>query len=290
MTMITLPDGRELETEISGPEDGRVLVFHHGTPGCHLQLPQMQQAAAERGLRLVTWARPGYAGSTRHHGRTVASVAADTAAVLDVLGAEDCLVAGRSGGGPHALACAALLPDRVRAALVIAGVGPHDAPGLEFMAGMGADNVKEFGAAEGGEAELVPFLEQWRPELLEITGEQIATSLTSLLPPVDVAILDGDLADHLAEGFRVALSRGVEGWCDDDLAFVTDWGFALDDVRVPVSIWQGSEDLMVPFSHGEWLASHVPGATAHLQQGEGHLSVAVRELGDVLDELVAAAG
>src|SRR5689334_10818621 len=144
MTMITLPDGRELETEISGPEDGRVLVFHHGTPGCHVQLPQMQQAAAERGLRLVTWARPGYAGSTRHHGRTVSSVAADTAAVLDVLGAQDCLVAGRSGGGPHALACAALLPDRVRAALVIAGVGPHDAPGLEFMAGMGADNVKEF--------------------------------------------------------------------------------------------------------------------------------------------------
>ena len=289
MTIIATPDGRDLEAEITGPEHGRVLVFHHGTPGCHRQLPHLQQAAAERGLRLVTWSRPGYAGSSRLHGRTVASVATDTATVLDSLAIDDCLVAGWSGGGPHALACAALLPDRVRAALVIAGVAPHDAEGLDWMAGMGEDNVDEFGAAEGGEAEVTAFLDRWRPALAAITGEQIASELTSLLPPVDVETLDGDLADHFAEQFRVGLSGGVEGWCDDDLAFVTGWGFTLAAISVPVSIWQGSEDLMVPFSHGEWLAAHVSGATAHLQQGEGHLSVGVGELGAMLDELVGAA-
>jgi pimeloyl-ACP methyl ester carboxylesterase len=288
MTIIATPDGRDLEVELSGPEEGRVLVFHHGTPGCHRQLPHMQQAATERGLRLVTWSRPGYAGSSRQHGRTVASVAADTAAVLDQLGIEDCLVAGWSGGGPHALACAALLPDRVRAALVIAGVAPHDAEGLDWMAGMGEDNVKEFGLAEQGEDQLSVFLDEWRPVLAAVTGEQIAEELTSLLPPVDVATLDGELADHFAEQFHVGLSRGTDGWCDDDLAFASDWGFALDDITVPVAIWQGSEDLMVPFSHGVWLAEHVPGAAVHLQQGEGHLSVGVGELGAMLDELVAA--
>lgn len=285
--MIATPDGRELEAEVSGPPDGHVLVFHHGTPGCHAQLPHMQEATAERGLRLVTWSRPGYAGSSRRHGRTVASVAEDTVVVLDHLGVQDCYVAGWSGGGPHALACAALLPDRVRAALVIAGVAPYDAEGLDWLAGMGQDNLDEFGAAVRGEDELAPYLERWRPELVSLTGEQVAASLTSLLPPIDVDALSGDLAEHLAGWFRVGLSRGVEGWCDDDLAFVRDWGFALDDIAVPVSIWQGSEDLMVPFSHGQWLAAHVPGATTHLEQGEGHLSMAVTQLAGMLDELVA---
>src|SRR4051794_34495649 len=261
MPNISLPDGRGLEAEIAGPSDGRVLVFHHGTPGCHLQIPQMQRAAEERGLRLVTWARPGYAGSTRQPGRSIASVAADTAAVLDTLGVDDCLVAGWSGGGPHSLACAALLPDRVRASLVIAGVAPRDADGLDFMAGMGEDNLEEFGVAEQGEPELAAFLENWRPELPAITGDQVAPSFTPLLPPVDVEALAGGIADDLAESMRVGLADTADGWCDDDLAFVRDWGFSLSDITVPVLIWQGSDDLMVPFAHGQWLAANVPGAT-----------------------------
>ena len=159
--------------------------------------------------------------------------------------------------------------------LVIAGVAPYDADGLDWLAGMGEDNLEEFGVAEQGEPELAAYLEKWRPELAAITGDQIAASLASLLPPVDVEALSTTDSPTSGRVDAVGLARTAEGWCDDDLAFVTDWGFALADITVPVLIWQGSEDLMVPFAHGEWLAAHVPGATTHLEQGQGHLSIAV---------------
>lgn len=137
MPTIALPDGRDLELEVSGPEDGPVIVFHHGTPGASTPLPAHVRAAAARGHRFVTTSRAGYAASTRHPGRSVADVVPDTAAVLDHLGVDTCLVAGWSGGGPHALACAALLADRIRGVLVIAGVAPYGADGLDYLPGWG---------------------------------------------------------------------------------------------------------------------------------------------------------
>jgi pimeloyl-ACP methyl ester carboxylesterase len=286
MTDIELPDGRVLEAEITGPDDGDVLVYHHGTPECVLQDPAIQRAASAHGLRLVTWSRPGYAGSTRAAGRTVADIAGDTAAVLGYLGVHDCYVAGWSGGGPHALACAALLPDRVRSALVIAGVAPYDAEGLDFLAGMGEDNLVEFGAALEGKAPLRAFLDQARSELADIQPEQISESMASLMPATDIEVLTGEFAEFLAASFRRAVSTGVDGWLDDDLAFSRPWGFDLAEITVPVAIWQGSADLMVPFSHGQWLAGHVPGATVHLEDGLGHLSIAVGSMEEVIAELV----
>jgi pimeloyl-ACP methyl ester carboxylesterase len=288
MTTITLTDGRELEVEVSGPDGGPVLVFHHGTPGGSEQMRAMARAAEARGLRLVTWSRPGYGASTRQAGRSVADVVADTAAVLDHLGAESCLVAGWSGGGPHALACGALLPDRVRGVLCIAGVAPYAAEGLDFLAGMGDDNIEEFGAALEGEHTLRPWLDAQRPEMLELTADAVADSLGNLVPPVDVAVLTGEFAEDLASEFRQALSVGVDGWLDDDLAFTRPWGFELADIAVPTYLWQGSDDLMVPFAHGRWLAGRIPGVTAHLEQGEGHLSIGIGALDRMLDELAAS--
>jgi pimeloyl-ACP methyl ester carboxylesterase len=287
MTTITLTDGRELEVEVSGPDGGPVLVFHHGTPGGSEQMRAMARAAEARGLRLVTWSRPGYGASTRQAGRSVADVVADTAAVLDHLGAESCLVAGWSGGGPHALACGALLPDRVRGVLCIAGVAPYAAEGLDFLAGMGEDNIEEFGAALEGEHTLRPWLDAQRPEMLELTADAVADSLGNLVPPVDVAVLTGEFAEDLASEFRQALSVGVDGWLDDDLAFTRPWGFELADIAVPTYLWQGSDDLMVPFAHGRWLAGRIPDVTAHLEQGEGHLSIGIGALDRMLDELAA---
>jgi pimeloyl-ACP methyl ester carboxylesterase len=287
MTTITLTDGRELEVEVSGPDGGPVLVFHHGTPGGSEQMRAMARAAEARGLRLVTWSRPGYGASTRQAGRSVADVVADTAAVLDHLGAESCLVAGWSGGGPHALACGALLPDRVRGVLCIAGVAPYAAEGLDFLAGMGDDNIEEFGAALEGEHTLRPWLDAQRPEMLELTADAVADSLGNLVPPVDVAVLTGEFAEDLASEFRQALSVGVDGWLDDDLAFTRPWGFELADIAVPTYLWQGSDDLMVPFAHGRWLAGRIPDVTAHLEQGEGHLSIGIGALDRMLDELAA---
>jgi pimeloyl-ACP methyl ester carboxylesterase len=284
---LSLADGRLLDIRVSGPAEGLPLVFHHGTPGARTPFRALEQAAHRRGLRLVTASRAGYGGSGRHPGRQVVDVVADTAAVLASLGADSCLVAGWSGGGPHALACAARLP-QARAALVIAGVAPYPAAGVDWMAGMGKDNIVEFGAALEGEAALRPFLERFRSELKDARPADVVTSLASLLPDVDRAVVSDEFGEDLAANMREAVIVGVDGWADDDLAFTKPWGFSLHEIAVPVLVWQGSADLMVPFSHGQWLAAHVPGVTAHLEQGEGHLSIAIGALERMLDELVSA--
>lgn len=284
---VRLPDGRRLDVRVSGPARGLPLVFHHGTPGAAIPVRAIERAAHARGLRLVTTSRPGYGDSTPQPGRRVVDVAADTAAVLAEIGADSCLIGGWSGGGPHALACGARL-GAATAVLVIAGVAPYGAEGLDWMAGMGEDNVVEFSAALGGEDKLRPFLLGARDQLKGVTADGITASLETLLPDVDRDVLTGEFGEDLAAEFREAVRAGVEGWLEDDLAFTGPWGFGLEEISVPAMIWQGSADLMVPFVHGQWLASHVPGASAHLEQGEGHLSIALGALDRMLDELTAA--
>jgi pimeloyl-ACP methyl ester carboxylesterase len=284
-----LPDGRHVDVRVYEPADGLPLVFHHGTPAAGLPNRAMVRSAQERGLRVVSVSRPGYGSSDRRPGRTVADMASDTAAVLAELGADRCLVSGWSGGGPHALACAARLGPAA-AVLVIAGVAPYDAMGLDWLTGMGQDNIDEFGLALEGEDALRPYLSAAREELTQATAEDLVTSLDSLLPDVDRAALTGEFAEDMLAAFREGLGNGIDGWLDDDAAFTRPWGFGLDEITVPVMIWQGSEDLMVPFAHGKWLADRMPAAVAHLEDGEGHLSIGLGAMDRMLDELIAAAG
>lgn len=292
LRMVELPDGGVLEVGLAGwtttPDDAPVLVDLHGTPGCGRSTAAYRAAAAARGVRVVAPTRAGYGSSSPNPGRDVAAVAADVDAVLDALGVGRVVVVGTSGGGPHALATAAGLGDRVAAVASVAGVGPYGADGLDFLAGMGQDNLDEFGAAVQGEGLLRSYLEAQRTALAGVSADALAAGMASLLPPVDLAVLTGDVADDLVVHFNHGLSEGIEGWLGDDLAFVAPWGFALDDVRCPVSVWQGDADLMVPAAHGAWLAARLPGATAHLLPGEGHLSIAVGKAGEILDELLAA--
>jgi len=285
-THLRLADGRELDVYESGPSDGRVLIYHHGTPGSGVPFHSMVAAAHRFGLRLVTTSRPGYGDSTRHPGRSVADVAADTAAVLDAIGADRCLVAGWSGGGPHALACAARLADRVDAALVIAGVAPYPAEGLDWLAQMGEDNIAEFSRVMEGEAVLRPFLDEAREQLLHATGADLVTAMNSLLPAVDRALFTGEVGEDMAAIFHEGLRVGSDGWLDDDLAFVKPWGFSLAEVSVPTALWQGTADLMVPVGHGQWLAERIPGVVANIQDDEGHLSIGIGSLDRMLQELV----
>jgi pimeloyl-ACP methyl ester carboxylesterase len=289
--VLATADGRQLEVLSAGPEDGLVLLFHNGTPGGLVASPDMAAAAAGRGLRTVMYARPGYGDSTARPGRRIADAAADVAAVLDGLGARQFVTVGWSGGGPHALACAALLPGRCLAAASLAGVAPLQAGDLDWMAGMGPENVTEFTAAGQGEAALTAFLEEAAAGLGQVTGPQVAREMGGLISAADRAVVTAGFADYLAESFRLALRAGIAGWRDDDIAFVSDWGFPLEQAgAVPVAIWQGEEDRMVPFSHGAWLAGHIPGARAHLARGEGHLTLAARSFGTVLDDLLDLAG
>jgi pimeloyl-ACP methyl ester carboxylesterase len=289
--IVTVPDGRKIDVLIAGRADGLPLVLHEGTPVGLVLYPPTVRAAQARGLRVILAARPGYEGSTPRPGRRVVDVAGDTAAVLDELGADTFVTIGWSGGGPHTLACATALPGRCLAAASVAGVAPYRAQGLDWLAGMGPENVDEFGAAAAGEAVLTQFLDSAAAALGTVTGTDVAQALGGLVIAADQTALTGDFADYVAAALRASMNTGIAGWRDDDLAFVQDWGFSLDSPRAaPVAIWQGDQDKMVPFAHGQWLAANIPGARAHLLPGEGHLSLTVSSLDRILDDLLDLAG
>ena len=284
-----LPGGARAEALLAGPPEGLPLVLHNGTPGGPVVWPGTIEAARARGMRTILVARPGYGGSTPRPGRRVADVATGVAAVLDALGCGAFVTVGSSGGGPHALACSALLPGRCLAAATLAGVAPYRADGLDFLAGMGPENIEEFRAAADGEAAITAFVTREAAGLRAVQGAQVADALGGLVSAADRAVLDDGYAGHLAASLRSAVSSGIAGWRDDDLAFVSDWGFALAAAG-PVAIWQGDQDLMVPPAHGRWLAGHIPGARARLRPGEGHLSLQANRFGEVLDDLIDLAG
>jgi pimeloyl-ACP methyl ester carboxylesterase len=279
---ITTPDGRTLAVAEAGVPDGPAVVAHHGTPGCGRLHRSEVESAQRLGLRLITYDRPGYGGSSPQPGRSAADCAADVATILDALEVERFATYGTSGGGPHSLACAAVLPDRCVAAATIAGVGPADAPDLGFLDGMGEGNHAEFGAAAEGRESLTAYCEQDAAGLRSVTPDQLAEAMRPHLSDVDAAALTGELAAFLHGGIVEALAPGVEGWVDDDYAFLAPWGFDVGAIRVPTLIWQGDQDLMVPGDHGRWLREHVAGAEGEVLAGEGHLTLFVHRVGDVL--------
>ena len=201
------------------------------------------------------------------------------------------MTVGWSGGGPHALACAAGLPGRCLAAASMAGVAPYGAEGLDWLHGMGEENVTEFSAALAGEEALTAYLEPEARALAAITSADVAAGFGDLASAADQTVFTGEFADYQAASFRAAVEHGVAGWRDDDLAFTADWGFTMAEAGrgAPVAVWQGDQDTMVPFSHGQWLAAHIPGARAHLLPGEGHLTLGY-EFGAILDDLAGLAG
>jgi len=286
--LIPLAVGRTLDVFVSG-EDGAPLVIDlPGTPQGHRLDGALEEAAAATGLRIASLARPGYAGSTRLPGRTVADVVPDVLAVADSLGYERFAVMGSSGGGPHALACGALAGDRCVAVAVVSGVGPWAATGLDFLDGMGEGNEIEFRAALEGEEPLRELLVLWREEILAAGVPGIFASLQSVLSPPDQKVMTGDFARHMHESFCLALENGVDGWGDDDLAFTRPWGFDLARLAVPVFLWQGEQDLMVPPAHGRWLADAIPGCRARLLPDDGHLTMLLNRPVEILADLAAA--
>jgi pimeloyl-ACP methyl ester carboxylesterase len=287
---LRLADGRVLEYVSIGEGGAGTLLFHHGTPSAWDVPSSLLEAAGTAGLGVVSAARPGYAGSSGAAGRDVAAVVADTAALLDHLDVGSTVVVGWSGGGPHALACAALLPERVTAVAVMAGVAPHDADGLDWTAGMGAANLEEFAAAAGGVAELGPYLLLAREAVLggsvDVDGPTgLEDPLDSLLSPADREAMASGLAEELGDSMARGLRPGIEGWLDDDLAFVAPWGFDPATLTMPATVWHGTEDLMVPPAHGEWLAERIPACRLEVLAGDGHLSLG-RHAGEIVARLL----
>jgi pimeloyl-ACP methyl ester carboxylesterase len=262
---VTVSDGCTIRVhdgadELSGLPRLTVLWFH-GSPQTGALLAPLLSAAVPRGIRLLSYGRPGYGGSTERRGRTVASAADDVRAVIDALGVERLAVMGASGGGPHALASAALLPEHVTSTVVLAGIAPFDAAGLDWYDAM-ADSAAVRAAAIGGRSARALF---------EETAEFDATSFNAL----DYAALEGTWSEL---GTDVGLASaggtaGLGGLYDDDVAFTTPWGFEVNDVRVPALVVQGGDDRVVPGAHGEWIARELPLGELWLRPRDGHIAV-----------------
>ena len=279
---VTTPDGRSLTVYDGGDPSGAPVLFHHGTPSSGRPYEPHLADAAELGVRWLSYDRPGYGSSTRSAGRAVVAAAADALAIAETLGIDRFATWGQSGGGPHALACAARGGDRVVAAASMAGVGPTDAPDLDWLAGMGEGNVQEFAIAQQGEAVLRPEHETMAAGLLELSLPDFVEAMRPFLSDVDAAVFDGKIGAFMLSLFHDALGAGVDGWVDDDLAFMEPWGFDLAEIEQPVLVLQGRQDLMVPYAHGEWLAGKLPAAEPRLSETEGHLTVIVNETRPVL--------
>ncbi|MFC8797824.1 alpha/beta fold hydrolase [Promicromonospora sp. NPDC057138] len=280
-----VPDGRDLEYEVQGPRTGPVVLFHHGMPGSAVPMGTVLGSITARGFRVVTYSRAGYGASTPAPGRTVADTAADCAVLLAHLGVTRYLVVGWSAGGPHALASAAVAPESVEGVLAVASFAPFDAEGLDYVDGMGAQNVAQFGTAVHGESAMRELVGQMASAVRGHATSDVATEMASLLPPVDLAVLTAEYGADNAANMDHGLSRGDEGWVADLAALTSPWGFDLDAITVSVELWHGSGDQMVPVAHGRWLAEHLPTAQAHLEPGQGHLSLAIGSLGEKLEAL-----
>jgi pimeloyl-ACP methyl ester carboxylesterase len=265
--ILETPDGRTLQVYDEGDPQGEPVIVHHGTPGVGAAYAPWH----EDGVRLIGFNRAGYGGSMRDRGRDIAAVVADVRVIADALTLDSFATWGISGGGPHALACAALLPDRVYAAAALASPAPYDAEGLEWLAGGGELNVVEFNAALQGETAVRPLLEQWHGAMNAGGAEGMRDEMASLLGAADLAALAGGLAEYLHEG--VVETGGVDGWLDDDLAFVSPWGFGLETIAIPVLIRHGEQDRFVAADHSRWLGAHIPGAEVRITANDGHLTL-----------------
>lgn len=261
-TDLTLSDGRTLHVYDTGAEgaEARLTIFwHHAMPALGAPPEPLLPATAGRGIRWVSYDRPGYGRSTRHPGRDVAAAAADVTSVADALGIGQFAVLGYSGGAPHALACGALLPERVLSIICMAGPAPFHAEGLDWFAGMAPSFAAEMRSATKGRAALEDYLATAEPD-------------PDLLVPTDQAALEGPWSWAAAVSDQ-ALEGGPDGELDDHLAYVAPWGFDPKQVRSSLLLLHGGQDRVVPSSHGEWLAGHIRSAALWLRPDDGHFSV-----------------
>jgi pimeloyl-ACP methyl ester carboxylesterase len=279
---LTLPDGSVVEYCLGGqPDADDLLVFHIGTPNAATEFPELTSAAARNRLRTVTYSRPGYGTSTRQPGRRVADQAPLTALLADHLGYDSFVTAGWSGGGSAALACAALLGDRVRACLVLAGLSPPHEVGPEWFEWVPEGDADEFRTLDTDDRDrLIPAFEEAAAPFAELTPESLASLPGTPQVDREALLRPGGFGPALTEGIRRGVG-GIFGWFDDSVAAAGPWGFQVGEIEVPVVIRHGELDPLVDVRHGRWLGAHIPGAITQILPDAGHGSIA-----DPLDVVV----
>jgi pimeloyl-ACP methyl ester carboxylesterase len=270
-------DGRRLTTAEWGDLEGfPVFLLHGNTPGSRFARHYDQGVYANVGARVITYDRPGYGGSDRLRGRRVVDCVTDVSAIADALGIQQFAVIGGSSGGPHSLAVAACLPERVTRAACASGVAPFDMLGLGFdwFAGMDATNIKEMGWALEGEDVLAREIEREAAAMLERVADDPANQVSD-----EVGLSEADRAvmamperrEMIREMVTEAFRHGVWGYVDDTFSLIQPWGFDMAEIRVPTRVIYGLTDVLVPRQHGEWLADNVPNAEVVIEKHGGHL-------------------
>jgi pimeloyl-ACP methyl ester carboxylesterase len=234
------------------------------------------------GVRLIVFDRPGYGESDRKFGRTISDVAADVAAIADALGIDKFAALGRSGGGPHALACAALLPDRITRVAALVGLAPTGVDGLDWFAGMTEQNVTDYSAARLGHHAVATRLERAAKQIRSDPRSMLASLYADLTGSDRIVVSDLGIRQMLLSNYAEGLRLSAAGWIDDVLAFTSPWGFDPADIEVPTLLWHGSEDRFTPAGHAAWLGGRIPGAVSIIAPGRSHFDAI-----DVLPRVVA---
>jgi pimeloyl-ACP methyl ester carboxylesterase len=274
-------DGRTLAVEEAGDPHGHPVLVHFGMPNSRHLYSREVADAVNRGLRLIGYDRPGYGGSVPHPGRAVADCAADVRAICETLGISRLTMWGGSGGGPHVLACAALLPDLVTAVAVLASVAPFPADGLDWFTGIGEGNGAGFRLALTDPDAARAGLEKQRAEALAASPDTIVEQFKSELSPAEAAALSDELARYVALVLQDGLAPGIDGLWEDTLAFLSPWGFDLASISVPVLLLHGQHDRSVPITHGQWLSARIPGVETRFLDNDGHLTLLEDRMGEV---------
>jgi pimeloyl-ACP methyl ester carboxylesterase len=269
-------DGRTLTFAEWGDPEGFPVFLLHGTPGSRFARHHDERAYVNVGARVITYDRPGYGGSDRLRGRRVVDSVADVSSIADSLGIERFAVTGGSWGGPHSLAVAASLPERVTRAACVASIAPFDLPGFDWFAGMDAVNIEEMAWAREGEDVLRRELERVAASMLKRAGDDPV----KLVGESEVEFSEADRAvmanreqhEAIRQMLTEAFRNGVWGYVDDALCLIQPWGFDVAEIRVPTRVVYGLTDVLVPRQHGAWLAENVPNAEAVVDEQGGHFT------------------
>jgi pimeloyl-ACP methyl ester carboxylesterase len=277
-------DGRELAVRVSGNPSGVPVFFLHGTPGSRLGPSPRPQVLYKLGIQLISFDRPGYGKSDRLRFRRVADVVDDVATIATRLEIDRFAVLGRSGGGPHALACAALLPEQVTRAGVLVSLAPWDKMGAQWFDGMTDSNVVEYTNAAKRPEELIVRLGAAAAKIKADPASHVTTLGPELTADDRRVMADASIRALLAQNFAEALRHSAHGWIDDALAFCTPWGFDPADIKVPVLLWHGANDVFSPVGHTQWLAERIPSAIAAIKPQTAHFA-ALEVVPDVLSWL-----
>jgi pimeloyl-ACP methyl ester carboxylesterase len=275
---VETPDGRRLRVEVAG-DLRKVVVVQVGMPNAGVLYDGWVHDAAARGLTLLAYDRPGYGGSSPKPGRSVADCAADVRTISEAVGFERCVMWGFSAGGPHALACAALLDDLVTAVATIGSLAPL---GFDHFAGQSDETRRDFELFLSDRAAWEREGRDQRDQVLAWSLQELAEQWSAGKSPVDQTELRSEFGAWLHRAVQAGLAPGDEGWGEDDIAICrTPWGFDAASISCPVKIWHGLDDQFVPIEHGHWLAENIPGAEAELRDGDGHLNVAANHISEV---------